>query len=49
MNSAYLLSDGIEKSLNTNEFIVGNELSIADVSFVCDLAQFLRERDNKEL
>ena len=50
MNSAYLFYlDGIEKSLNTNEFIVGNELSIADVSFVCDLAQFLRERDNKEL
>ena len=50
MNSAYLFYlDGIEKSLSTNEFIVGNELSIADVSFVCDLAQFLRERDNKEL
>ena len=50
MNSAYLFYlNGIEKSLSTNEFIVGNELSIADVSFVCDLAQFLRERDNKEL
>ena len=43
MNSAYLFYlNGIEKSLSTNEFIVGNELSIADVSFVCDLAQFLR-------
>jgi glutathione S-transferase len=28
---------------------VGNELTIADVSFVCDLAQFLRERDNKKI
>ena len=50
MTSAYLFYlDGIEKALSSNKFIAGNELSIVDISFVCDLAQFLRERDNKEL
>jgi glutathione S-transferase len=50
MKSAYLFYlDGIERSLSANEFIVGKELTIADISFVCDLAQFLRERDNKKI
>lgn len=35
---------GIEASLALGQpFIAGSELSIADISFVCDLAQFLRE------
>lgn len=34
---------GIESALGQTEFIAGSELSIADISFVCDFAQFLRE------
>jgi elongation factor 1-gamma len=34
---------GIEFALSQTAFIAGDELSIADISFVCDLAQFLRE------
>lgn len=49
MTSAYLFYlDGIERALSITEFIVGDKISIADISFVCDLAQFLRERDKKE-
>jgi len=29
--------------LNESPFISGKDLSIADISFVCDFAQFLRE------
>jgi glutathione S-transferase len=50
MTSAYLFyMDGIERALSTNKFIVGESLTIADISFVCDLAQFLRERDKIEI
>ena len=50
MTSAYLFyMDGIEKALSNNEFIAGKFLTIADISFVCDLAQFLRERDKIEI
>ena len=50
MTSAYFFYlDGIEKALAAQSYIVGNELSIADISFVCDFAQFLRERDSKEI
>ena len=34
---------GIEQALNESPFISGKDLSIADISFVCDFAQFLRE------
>ncbi len=34
---------GIEQSLNDTSYIVGDELTIADISFVCDFAQYLRE------
>ena len=34
---------GIENALGQTEFIAGSDLSIADISFVCDFAQFLRE------
>ena len=50
MTAAYLFYiDGIERALSTNKFIVGEFLTIADISFVCDLAQFLRERDKVEI
>ena len=34
---------GIESALGRSDYIAGDVLSIADISFVCDLAQFLRE------
>ena len=36
--------DGIDQALKSSEYLAGNELSIADIAFVCDLAQFLLER-----
>ena len=48
MTSAYqFYLDGVEKALLSSAYIVGDEITIADISFVCDLAQFLRERDHK--
>ena len=35
--------DGLEKSLSLSSFIAGAQLTIADISFVCEFAQFLRE------
>ena len=40
---------GIENALSKDEFISGPHLTIADVSFACDVAQFLRERDRQSL
>ena len=34
---------GVESALARSAFLAGDELSIADISFVCDFAQFLRE------
>lgn len=34
---------GIEQALSHSDYLVGDALSIADISFVCDFAQFLRE------
>ena len=34
---------GIEQALSQGDYLVGGTLSIADISFVCDFAQFLRE------
>ena len=34
---------GLEQALTEGEYLVGDALSIADISFVCDFAQFLRE------
>ena len=36
--------DGIDQALKNSEYLAGDELSIADIAFVCDLAQFLLER-----
>ena len=35
--------NGVEAALSQNAYIAGAELSLADISFVCDFAQFLRE------
>ena len=35
--------DGLEKALSLTRFIAGDKLTIADISFVCEFAQFLRE------
>ncbi len=34
---------GVESALAHTRFVAGDKLSIADISFVCDFAQFLRE------
>ena len=50
MKKAYLFyMDGIENALSKDKFISGPHLTIADVSFVCDVSQFLRERDRQHL
>ena len=36
--------NGIEQALSATPYIAGEELTIADIGFACDLAQFLRER-----
>ena len=41
--------DGVERALETTDFIAGEALTLADISFVCDLAQFLKERGAREL
>ena len=44
MASAYnFYLSGLEESLSNNTYLTGAELTIADISFVCDFAQFLRE------
>lgn len=44
MQAAYeFYLSGIENALGRSPFIAGSTLSIADISFVCDFAQFLRE------
>ena len=35
--------EGLEKSLSLSSFIAGDQLTIADISFACEFAQFLRE------
>ena len=48
MKAAYsFYLGGIENALSTGKFISGSCLTIADISFVCDVAQFLRERDRQ--
>ena len=36
--------DGIERALEHSAFIAGDQVSIADIAFACDVSQFLRER-----
>ncbi|MEM7077026.1 MAG: glutathione S-transferase family protein [Pseudomonadota bacterium] len=39
---------GVENALTDSPFIVGDEITIADISFVCDFAQYLREGHYEE-
>ncbi len=49
MSAAYeFYLDGIERALTAGPFLTGDSLTIADISFVCDLAQFLREGHYEE-
>lgn len=50
MQAAYeFYLSGIENCLQQGDgYLVGGELSIADISYVCDFAQFLREGHNVE-
>ena len=44
MTAAYeFYLSGIESALEESPYIAGADLSIADISFVCDFSQFLRE------
>ena len=36
--------NGIEQALGNQACLAGDELTIADIAFVCDTGQFLRER-----
>ena len=36
--------DGIERALEHSAYIAGDQVTIADIAFACDLSQFLRER-----
>lgn len=36
--------DGLERALENHAYLCGDTLSLADISFACDLAQFLGER-----
>ena len=45
MRSAYeFYLSGIDQALATNDYVATDKLTIADIGFVCDLGQFLRER-----
>jgi glutathione S-transferase len=49
MSAAYeFYLDGIERALTSGAYLAGDTLTIADISFVCDLAQFLREGHYEE-
>lgn len=49
MSSAYeFYLNGIEQALSQSEFIAGSALSIADIAYVCDTGQFLRERTSTD-
>ena len=50
MTSTYkFYLSGIESSLSRNKFIASDNLTIADISYVCDFAQFLREGHYQEV
>ena len=36
--------EGIERALQHDAYVAGNEMTIADIAFACDLSQFMRER-----
>ena len=49
MASAYeFYLNGIESALGQSDYLAGAELTIADIAFVCDTGQFLRERTSSE-
>ena len=50
MKSAYeFYLDGIESALSKSEYISGDWLTLADISYVCDFSQFLREGKYQEI
>ena len=36
--------DGMERALGTSAYLAGDALTLADIAYVCDFGQFLRER-----
>ena len=50
MKAAYeFYLDGIESALSKTKYISGDDLTLADISFVCDFSQFLREGKYQEI
>ena len=39
---------GIDEALKHQDYVATNELTIADIAYVCDTGQFLRERRSEE-
>ena len=50
MKSAYeFYLDGIESALKVNKCIAGDFISLADISFVCDVGYFLKEVNQSDV
>ncbi len=50
MQAAYdFYLDGIEAALANSDYLAGGGLTLADISFVCDLGQFLGERRGRKV
>ena len=50
MTAAYdFYLNGIEQALGRSDYLAGAELTLADIAFVCDTGQFLRERTSAEV
>ena len=50
MKSAYeFYLDGIESALKVNKCIAGDFISLADISFVCDVGYFLKEVNQRDV
>ena len=41
--------EGIDRAVSREPYIAGRDLTLADISFACDLTQFLSERRSREL
>ena len=50
MKSAYeFYLDGIESALKVNKCIAGDLISLADISFICDVGYFLKEVNHRDV
>ncbi len=50
MKDAYeFYLDGVEQALGNGPFIAGDSITLADIAYVCDFAQFLKERGSRKI